>query len=87
MTRIDEGRAAILDLGSEDYYHLADAAAYLPTGPTNDEAVRGTSAPDPRDAGRLHANVRHDAREIRPTRWEKRVVEPTARRRGCARRG
>jgi hypothetical protein len=24
---------------------------------------------------------------IRPARWEKRVVEPTARRRGCARRG
>jgi hypothetical protein len=26
-------RHAILDLGSEDYYHLADAAAYLPTVP------------------------------------------------------
>lgn len=31
MTDIDVGKIAILDLGSEDYYHLADAAAYLPT--------------------------------------------------------
>ena len=33
MTTIREGRSAILDLGSEDYYHLADAAAYLPGVP------------------------------------------------------
>jgi hypothetical protein len=31
MTDIDDCRRAILDLGSEDYYHLADAATYLPT--------------------------------------------------------
>jgi hypothetical protein len=31
MTDIDVGRAAILDLGFEDYYHLGDAATYLPT--------------------------------------------------------
>lgn len=31
MTDIDDCRRAILDLGSEDYYHLADAAVYLPT--------------------------------------------------------
>jgi hypothetical protein len=30
MTDIDDCRRAILDLGSEDYYHLADAATYLP---------------------------------------------------------
>ena len=33
MLDLDAGRAAILDLGSEDYYHLADAAVYLPTVP------------------------------------------------------
>ncbi|HEX6814753.1 MAG TPA: hypothetical protein VF102_03685 [Gemmatimonadaceae bacterium] len=31
MTDIEVARAAILDLGSEDYYHLGDAAVYLPT--------------------------------------------------------
>jgi hypothetical protein len=31
MTDIDDCRKAILDLGSEDYYHLADAGTYLPT--------------------------------------------------------
>src|SRR5262245_16007424 len=31
MTDIDVGRAAILDLGSEDYYFLGDAAVYLPS--------------------------------------------------------
>ena len=31
MTDIDAARRAILDLGSEDYYHLADAAVYLPS--------------------------------------------------------
>ena len=30
---IAAARHAILDLGSEDYYHLADATAYLPTVP------------------------------------------------------
>ena len=38
MTNIEAGRAAILDLGSEDYYHLADAAAYLPTVPPDERA-------------------------------------------------
>ena len=38
MTHIDAGRAAILDLGSEDYYYLAEAAAYLPTVPTDERA-------------------------------------------------
>jgi hypothetical protein len=33
MDHIAAARHAILDLGSEDYYHLADAAAYLPTVP------------------------------------------------------
>ena len=31
MTDIDAARRTILDLGSEDYYDLADAAAYLPS--------------------------------------------------------
>jgi hypothetical protein len=31
MSDIDVARAAILDLGCEDYYHLADAATYLPS--------------------------------------------------------
>ena len=31
MTDIEVGKNAILDLGSEDYYHLAEAATYLPT--------------------------------------------------------
>jgi len=30
MDHIATARQAILDLGSEDYYHIADAAAYLP---------------------------------------------------------
>ena len=38
MTHIEAGRAAILDLGSEDYYHLADAAVYLPTVPPEERA-------------------------------------------------
>lgn len=38
MTHIDAARAAILDLGSEDYYHLADAAVYLPTVPPDERA-------------------------------------------------
>ncbi len=33
MDYIEVARRAILDLGSEDYYHLADAAAYLPSVP------------------------------------------------------
>ena len=35
MDYIASARAAILDLGSEDYYHLGDAAAYLPTVPAD----------------------------------------------------
>ena len=33
MNEIAVARHAILDLGSEDYYHLGDAAAYLSTVP------------------------------------------------------
>ncbi len=33
MDYVAIARHAILDLGSEDYYHLADAAAYLPALP------------------------------------------------------
>jgi hypothetical protein len=33
MDYIAAARHAIPDLGSEDYYHLADATAYLPTVP------------------------------------------------------
>jgi hypothetical protein len=33
MDDVAAARHAILDLGSEDYYHLADAAVYLPTVP------------------------------------------------------
>ena len=39
MTEIDIARAAILDLGSEDYYHLADAAVYLPSIPADQRAA------------------------------------------------
>jgi hypothetical protein len=33
MDHIDVARRAILDLGSEDYYHLGDAETYLPSVP------------------------------------------------------
>jgi hypothetical protein len=35
MDYVAIARHAILDLGSEDYYHLADAAAYLPSVPAH----------------------------------------------------
>jgi hypothetical protein len=35
MTHIDLARHAILDLGSEDYYHLGDAAANLASLPAD----------------------------------------------------
>jgi len=43
MDHIETARNSILELGAEDYWHLADAAVYLPTVP---EPIRQAIARD-----------------------------------------